>query len=537
MQTLSIMEEGILSLRWNNHRSTFFHILSTLHRKELYSDVTLACNGKFFPVHKLVLSVCSEYFEEMFKQTNCKHPIIVLKDILQDDLEALLNYMYAGEANVAQSDLARLIKAAECLRIKGLAVPDESPPMSDTKRPHTETHRDETHHPKRRKHDDCSISPSKSSQGHVRERINLDDSESCKETNDLESIVDQQTVGHHGTGDQIAGVQHHSSSPKSNMELEMGRSSREENNSTQDLAEVVLDEQPLIKEEVPEPKHEQDEEVTQVTDSEASISYNPLNSVNERDGSGVNMYDPQIMSSHPQNVLQDIMVQGVPGPSAIPGDSLAGWDSVAGFSLEGMPSDESRSSQAMGPASLYSEGRRTHQCMVCFKIFPKKDNLVKHQRTHTGERPFSCPYCDFRGSQKSTGVRSSYRRDTYGSRCGSAAAVGLAGTRGTNGEGGSHPCILCQKRFTSRQDLRRHVRTHTGERPYQCPLCPHRAALKGNIKKHIIAVHRDAAPTAAEAAAVLDIEAFEASSSAISVSSGVEILQTCSLSPGTFTNC
>ncbi|XP_071513703.1 uncharacterized protein [Panulirus ornatus] len=482
MQTLSIMEEGILSLRWNNHRSTFFHILSTLHRKELYSDVTLACNGKFFPVHKLVLSVCSEYFEEMFKQTNCKHPIIVLKDILQDDLEALLNYMYAGEANVAQSDLARLIKAAECLRIKGLAVPDESPPMSDTKRPHTETHRDETHHPKRRKHDDCSISPSKSSQGHVRERINLDDSESCKETNDLESIVDQQTVGHHGTGDQIAGVQHHSSSPKSNMELEMGRSSREENNSTQDLAEVVLDEQPLIKEEVPEPKHEQDEEVTQVTDSEASISYNPLNSVNERDGSGVNMYDPQIMSSHPQNVLQDIMVQGVPGPSAIPGDSLAGWDSVAGFSLEGMPSDESRSSQAMG-------------------------------------------------------VRSSYRRDTYGSRCGSAAAVGLAGTRGTNGEGGSHPCILCQKRFTSRQDLRRHVRTHTGERPYQCPLCPHRAALKGNIKKHIIAVHRDAAPTAAEAAAVLDIEAFEASSSAISVSSGVEILQTCSLSPGTFTNC
>ncbi|XP_071513704.1 uncharacterized protein [Panulirus ornatus] len=424
MQTLSIMEEGILSLRWNNHRSTFFHILSTLHRKELYSDVTLACNGKFFPVHKLVLSVCSEYFEEMFKQTNCKHPIIVLKDILQDDLEALLNYMYAGEANVAQSDLARLIKAAECLRIKGLAVPDESPPMSDTKRPHTETHRDETHHPKRRKHDDCSISPSKSSQGHVRERINLDDSESCKETNDLESIVDQQTVGHHGTGDQIAGVQHHSSSPKSNMELEMGRSSREENNSTQDLAEqVVLDEQPLIKEEVPEPKHEQDEEVTQVTDSEASISYNPLNSVNERDGSGVNMYDPQIMSSHPQNVLQDIMVQGVPGPSAIPGDSLAGWDSVAGFSLEGMPSDESRSSQAMGrdesgsaaagssrrycgPAGV-SAARNTEgsagglSCPYCGKVLPYHSEYQRHLRKHTGERPFACPHCAYATTRKS----------------------------------------------------------------------------------------------------------------------------------------
>ncbi|XP_071513705.1 uncharacterized protein [Panulirus ornatus] len=435
MQTLSIMEEGILSLRWNNHRSTFFHILSTLHRKELYSDVTLACNGKFFPVHKLVLSVCSEYFEEMFKQTNCKHPIIVLKDILQDDLEALLNYMYAGEANVAQSDLARLIKAAECLRIKGLAVPDESPPMSDTKRPHTETHRDETHHPKRRKHDDCSISPSKSSQGHVRERINLDDSESCKETNDLESIVDQQTVGHHGTGDQIAGVQHHSSSPKSNMELEMGRSSREENNSTQDLAEqVVLDEQPLIKEEVPEPKHEQDEEVTQVTDSEASISYNPLNSVNERDGSGVNMYDPQIMSSHPQNVLQDIMVQGVPGPSAIPGDSLAGWDSVAGFSLEGMPSDESRSSQAMGSTL------RSPSAPSARNFDSRQDGGSSSAKRTDGKWVCRYPYCGYTTNKASV--------------------------------------------------LRGHMRIHTGEKPFSCPYCPHRTAQRGNLNAHIRYKHR-----------------------------------------------
>lgn len=89
--------------------------------------MTLACDGKFYPVHKLVLSTCSEYFEQMFERTNCKHPIIVLKDIKKDDLEALLNYMYVGEVNVLQNNLSGLIKAAEGLRIKGLAVPDESP--------------------------------------------------------------------------------------------------------------------------------------------------------------------------------------------------------------------------------------------------------------------------------------------------------------------------------------------------------------------------------------------------------------------------
>ncbi|CAL4244666.1 unnamed protein product [Meganyctiphanes norvegica] len=123
------MGDGMLSLYWNNHKATFCHILSTLREKERYTDVTLACQGKFYQVHKLVLSACSEYFESMFENTPCKHPVIVLKDIKPDDIEALLSYMYAGVVSVAQNDLARLIKAAELLQIKGLAVPDE-PPLS-----------------------------------------------------------------------------------------------------------------------------------------------------------------------------------------------------------------------------------------------------------------------------------------------------------------------------------------------------------------------------------------------------------------------
>ncbi|XP_045614294.2 LOW QUALITY PROTEIN: sentrin-specific protease 1 [Procambarus clarkii] len=129
------MGDGMLSLYWNNHRATFCHILSTLREKERYTDATLACEGKFYPVHKLVLSTCSEYFENMFEHTPCKHPIIVLKDVKPDELEALLSYMYAGVVSVAQNDLARLIKAAEMLQIKGLAVPDEPPPGDESKRP------------------------------------------------------------------------------------------------------------------------------------------------------------------------------------------------------------------------------------------------------------------------------------------------------------------------------------------------------------------------------------------------------------------
>ncbi|XP_042224527.1 longitudinals lacking protein, isoforms H/M/V-like isoform X21 [Homarus americanus] len=119
--------EELLSLKWNNHRSTFLHILGVLRDKQAYTDVTLACDGKFYSVHKLVLSTCSDYFCAMFDKTACKSPVIVLKDIKSEDLEALLDYMYLGEVNVRQCDLASLIKAAENLRIKGLAVPDDEP--------------------------------------------------------------------------------------------------------------------------------------------------------------------------------------------------------------------------------------------------------------------------------------------------------------------------------------------------------------------------------------------------------------------------
>ena len=62
----------------------------------------------------------------MFCKTPHKHPIVYLKDVPGKDLEALLDFMYKGEVNVPQTDLASLIKTAEGLQIKGLAVPDDA---------------------------------------------------------------------------------------------------------------------------------------------------------------------------------------------------------------------------------------------------------------------------------------------------------------------------------------------------------------------------------------------------------------------------
>ena len=41
-----------------------------------------------------------------------------------------------------------------------------------------------------------------------------------------------------------------------------------------------------------------------------------------------------------------------------------------------------------------------HSCDECGKKFRQKRDLTRHKFTHTGEKPFSCSYCDKRFSRK-----------------------------------------------------------------------------------------------------------------------------------------
>jgi hypothetical protein len=96
---------------------------------ESFTDVTLACDQKILKAHKVVLSACSTYFRDLFLATPCKHPIVVLKDMKIEDLQAIIDFMYRGEVNVSQNQLGNLLKTAEILRVKGLTEVNDSDGM------------------------------------------------------------------------------------------------------------------------------------------------------------------------------------------------------------------------------------------------------------------------------------------------------------------------------------------------------------------------------------------------------------------------
>ena len=110
-----------LCLQWNDFRENITTAFGSLRHDNDLSDVTLVCeDGEQVEAHKVILSASSPFFQKILQRNKHPNPMIFMRGLKPQDLVAMIDFIYLGEANINQESLESFLALAEEVELKGL---------------------------------------------------------------------------------------------------------------------------------------------------------------------------------------------------------------------------------------------------------------------------------------------------------------------------------------------------------------------------------------------------------------------------------
>ncbi|XP_034856865.1 zinc finger X-chromosomal protein isoform X3 [Mirounga angustirostris] len=109
-----------------------------------------------------------------------------------------------------------------------------------------------------------------------------------------------------------------------------------------------------------------------------------------------------------------------------------------------------------------------HKCDMCEKGFHRPSELKKHVAAHKGKKMHQCRHCDFKIADPfvlSRHILSVHTKDL------------------------PFRCKRCRKGFRQQNELKKHMKTHSGRKVYQCEYCEYSTTDASGFKRHVISIH------------------------------------------------
>ncbi|CAG9795359.1 unnamed protein product [Diatraea saccharalis] len=133
---------------------------------------------------------------------------------------------------------------------------------------------------------------------------------------------------------------------------------------------------------------------------------------------------------------------------------------------------------------MYSDRR----CETCGKLFASRSVLARHQRVHTGERPYACARCGRRFAQRERPFACELCPKSFTQR--GALAVHARQHVPKNARALElHRCRFCSKVFLYASGLSRHMTVHSGK-VFVCNTCSRHFRDKSSLRRHLRKSHR-----------------------------------------------